>query len=173
MPRGFIRPISPLTWEAGSPEVRAALERVIRPWENTPFMAGQCCKGVGVDCTHFVCAVIDELYGTTPPRPIRRWKPGIGFESLRRGAEVMREIVSLFPAARRIRAALEPGDTVVLQYGRGPGHLALVGPERNTLWHAPMGTSSKVSIAPLKLFAGRVVRAYRMNDRQNWLNHHG
>lgn len=166
----MIRPIVPLLWEPSSPALRRRLAEVLKPWLDTPFMLGQCCRGVGVDCTHFVCAVLDELYGRTPPRPIRRWQPGIGMQSVRGGAVVMREIVSLFPAARRARGALEPGDTVVLRYGRGPGHLAIVGPERNTIWHVPMGIGAKVCHAPLKMFLGRAVRAYRMTDRQNWCN---
>ncbi len=164
----MIRSIEPLDWAPGTPAVRHAIDLVIKPWINTPFMAGQCCAGVGVDCTHFVCAVLDELYGTMPPRPIRRWKPGTGQQSVRHGAEVMREIVQMFPAARRVSSPLEPGDTVVLRYGRGPGHLAIIGPERNTIWHVPMGIGAKVCEAPLKMFLGRAVRAYRMTDRENW-----
>lgn len=164
----MIRPIKPLQWAPGSAAVRRALALVIKPWNNTPFMLGQCCAGVGVDCTHFVCAVLDELYGTVPPRQIRRWQPGIGMESIRRGAEIMREIVRMFPASKRVTSPIEPGDTVVLRYGRGPGHLALVGPERNTIWHVPMGIGATVCEAPLQMFTGRIVRAYRMTDREGW-----
>lgn len=167
MRRGFIRPIVPLIWEAGTPELRAVLARAIKPWEHTPFMVGQCCPGVGVDCTHFVCAVLDTLYGRQP-RKVRRWKPGTGAHSLKAGAEVLRSIVKMFPQSYRVNGAIQPGDTLAIQYGRGPTHVALVGPVINTLWACNMGLGGRVAQMPLQLFTGRIVRAYRMRDRATW-----
>ena len=166
-PRGIIRPIVPLEWTAGPCELRRALELAVKPWEDTPFMVGQCCPGIGVDCTHFVCAVLDRLYGNEP-RKIRRWKPGTGITSIKAGATVLRHIVKMFPQAYRVREVLEPGDTVALRYGRGTNHVALIGWKPNTIWHCPMGIGGRVSQMPLMMFTGRIVRAYRMRDRAVW-----
>lgn len=140
----------------------------MRTWQHTPFMIGQCCPGVGVDCTHFVCAVLDRLYGRAPRR-VRRWPSGTGIQSLVAGARVLHELLAMFPAATRVRGeALQPGDAVALKYGRGPNHVAIVGFARNTIWHCPMGPGAHVAPMPLGMFIGRVVRAYRMSDRENW-----
>lgn len=163
----MIRPIVPLKWKPGPAALRRVLALVVKPWADTPFMAGQCCPGVGVDCTHFVCAVLDELYGR-PPRPLRRWKPGTGLANIKAGAQVLRAIRQLFPAGQRVAGALEPGDTVALRYGRGPNHVALVGFKPNTIWHCPMGVGGRVAPMPLAMFTGRIVRAYRMTDRAAW-----
>ncbi len=164
----MIRPIIPLEWNPGPAALRARLATVLKPWADTPFMAGQCCPGIGVDCTHFVCAVLDELYGRRP-RPVRRWKAGTGISSVKAGARVLRAIRAMFPLARRVVGSpLEPGDTVVLRYGRGPNHVALVGFASNTIWHCPMGVGARVGPMPMGLFLGRIVRAYRMADRPMW-----
>ncbi len=163
-----IPPIVPLTWHPGPPALRKRLQPVLRNWEHTPFMAGQCCPGVGVDCTHFVCAVVDELYGRSP-RAVRRYKPGTGSQSIAEGARAIRELRGMFPASRAVRnGTLQPADVVVLRYGRGPNHAAIVGFTPNTLWHCSMGMGGKVSQVSLALFASRIIRAYRMTDREVW-----
>lgn len=166
-PRGLIRPIVPLAWTGGPAQLRHVLALAVKPWEDTPFMAGQCCPGVGVDCTHFVCAVLDALYGRAP-RKVRRWKPGTGIANLKAGAQVLRSIGKMFPESYRVNGVLEPGDTVAMRYGRGPNHVALVGWVQNTIWACPMGVGGRVSQMPLAMFTGRIVRAYRMRDRAKW-----
>ncbi len=166
-PPPFIHPMVPLEWQPGPCQLRRVLELNLRPWEDTPFMAGQCCPGVGVDCTHFVCAVLDKLYGRDP-RGVRRWRPGTGLTNLAAGAKILRCILKMFPESQRIRGALEPGDAVALRYGRGPSHVALVGFAPNTIWHCPMGPGARVSQMPMAVFTGRIVRAFRMKDRETW-----
>lgn len=40
-----------------------AFEIAVSRWLDTPYMPNQCCKGIAVDCLHFVLAVWDELLG--------------------------------------------------------------------------------------------------------------
>lgn len=45
-----------------TPEQRAKLQRAIELWAGTPYMAGQCRPGVGVDCVRYVDAILQHTY---------------------------------------------------------------------------------------------------------------
>jgi cell wall-associated NlpC family hydrolase len=171
--------ILPHVWQPMSveraDEIQARMLRVLEGWAGTKYLSGQRCKGVGVDCIGFVFGLIDELDG----------KGRASFASIPSDAALhskvtaYKAVVALrrtySPAIRLRKAqgspmALEPGDLLVVgtQLG-GPGHLMIVGPRKNTIWHAMPGSQ----VAQCGWCTGdgyeRVFAVYRLLDRDAWL----
>jgi len=143
-----------LSWKPleieGADEITARLETNFQRWEGTPYMAGQCMPGMGVDCVRFVCDVLDKMYDTHTevPREIqdRSLHDPAGAQ------EVMDLIRSYYPDHVDLPAGdrcVEPGDIIITGNAQGgPGHAILVGTARNTLWQA---TSRAVRMCGLGL----------------------
>jgi len=159
----------PLQWRRVAAPWVARLGGILRSWEDTPYSAGQQCKGPkgGVDCIRFGCAVLDELYR----RPETDLPPRAADASMhdREGAfSVMREIMRRYPDHVAVtNGMVEPGDILVVGPTEGgPGHMMLVGHSRNTVWQA---SASKVHFTGLYLPASATLfRVYRMVDRDQW-----
>jgi len=157
----------PLQWRRVSAPWVARLERILLSWENTPYVPGQQKKQEGVDCIRFGCAVLDELYcQRTTPLPLRAAdasmhdRPG--------SFSVMRDIMRRYPNHDTITSGeTEPGDILVVGPAEGgPGHMMLVGHDRNTVWQA---SASKVHFTGLYLPASATLfRVFRMTDRETW-----
>ena len=85
-----------------------------------------------------------------------------------------RKIAYLVDAIRQAGAdgmtTVEPGDIVVTgAVGGGPGHVAIVGARRNTLWHAVSGPGFHQT--GWALLSGQVLWAvYRIEDKHRWTN---
>jgi hypothetical protein len=77
----------------------------------------------------------------------------------------------LYEPAERIRDRnVEPGDIVVVgTHAGGPGHLMLVGPQPNTLWHCTESSGACMSGWGLPAFTSRVFAVYRILDKDRWV----
>ena len=56
-----------MTW-SWAPSSRGAefvdrLNEELESWRGTPYAQGQRCKGAGVDCVRFACAIMDVVFG--------------------------------------------------------------------------------------------------------------
>ena len=162
-------------WRAWPDDLVAQrIDRVLRSWDETPYMLGQCAKGVGVDCIRYVCAVLNELYG----------RDNFDFEHLpgdsdmfnREGAErVLRKVIRMYPATQILgitdESWVEPGDVIITaKPGCGPGHSIFVGNHPRTLWHAIDGGVQEIDIDEVggghpKFTPYRIMR---MSDKETW-----
>lgn len=152
-------------------EARLVTERVmtvLQEWDQTPYMAGQSCKGVAVDCVRFVSGVLDDLYGsrTDVPRDVQ----DIAMHDPKGATRTMRRIRRMFPAHHKVTdRIIEPGDAIVVGEAHGgPGHALFVGAEKNTLWQA---TKKGVQRCGLGLADGwqEIFRIYRFEDKGSWI----
>jgi hypothetical protein len=145
---------------------QARLAEVLASWDGTPYMLGQRCKGVGVDCIRFVVAVIDELAGTTTrvrvlPGDVAHHAPAVAFDALAR-------VLELVPSAPVLEGPLEPGDVVVTgPLKGGPGHALIVGVDGLSGWHAtqPQGVC-RTGLGVLDWMGHRIVSTHRLTDRR-------
>jgi hypothetical protein len=143
------------------------LEKVLVSWEETPYVPGQQCKGAGVDCIRFGCAVLDELYR----RPLTDLPIRAADASMhdREGSfSVMRQIIRRYPDHITVEdGSVEPGDILVVgPRAGGPGHMMIVGHQRNTVWQA---SADRVHFTGLYLpDSATLFRTFRMVDRENW-----
>jgi hypothetical protein len=156
-----------LVWRSSSCQkhqiLMSHLETILHSWEDTPYLAGQQEKRVGVDCVRFVTAVLDELlhiHRTAIPR-----LPQDTAMHSRRGAiSTMRLIRKLYPPAQIVRNhCIEPGDILVVGYeSGGPGHALIVGAQKNTIWQAGSVSVHQGGIGLISRVQ-RLFRIYRLD----------
>lgn len=145
------------------------LERILSRWEGTPYASGQQTCGVAADCIGFAFPVIDELYGRPSPPP-GRLPPDVAMHDRQSAFEAVRRLRRMYePCARVDGRFLEPGDIIVTgPAGGGPGHVMVVGPRKNTIWHCSTGrgvcwTGIGYLRSHMQLHA-----VYRFTDRWRW-----
>jgi cell wall-associated NlpC family hydrolase len=158
-----VTPTTKRSWKAlADGATQARLGAILRSWERTPYLPGQQCKGVGVDCVRFVCAVLDELLGRKTP--IATLPPDTCMHNPARAAAAMERIATLYDAVDATDAAvLLPGDAVVVgPEAGGPGHCLIVGDERGQVWHANPPHVSRVGLGGIYAVGRRVFRVYRL-----------
>lgn len=131
-----------------------------RTWLETPWRHQACCKGVGVDCIHFIAGVARELglpcaevffatpeyhnYGRTPDPELLLAACDLLMQRIPLGTEGL-------------------GDVLVIHFDRHPMHFAFVSdlaPRR--LIHAWLGARRVVEHGIEPPWPGRVLRAYRL-----------
>ena len=165
----------PMFGDQDDPAVLAMGQRIMRRlgeilerWEGTPYRVGQSVAGVGVDCDHLVCAVLDELYEQELP-PLPRLAPNTAIHSKTSALRAMHHILPRYPARRRVRdSVLEPGDVLITgPQGGGPGHAMLVGHRPNELWHCTRPMVCRTGFG-LVATHQRVFGIYRLGDRARW-----
>jgi cell wall-associated NlpC family hydrolase len=114
-------------------DVQDRLMQTLWKWEGTAYHLGMQECQVGVDCVRFVCAIADEMQGTTTEVPKM-----MGDHSMHdpEGARaVFKFLMREFDARRVETTTLEPGDVVVCgPEGGGPGHAMIAG--SGMLYHA-------------------------------------
>lgn len=138
-------------------------------WELTPYMRGQRCRGVAVDCVRFVTGLLDDLYGFERAEA-PRLPPDIAFHNRRGALAGMREVLRLYRPYDRVRdGTIEPGDVIVSgPVGGGPGHGMIVGVERATIYHAVE------NLGVIKTGLGLVANSqgffaiFRVGDKERW-----
>lgn len=148
----------------------ARLERILASWDGTRYMSGQQQRGTHADCIGFVFGVVDELYGRpSPPRP--SLPPDTAMHSREQALATIKTLRRLYaPNSPVTDGFIEPGDIVVTGHAQGgPGHVMLVGPYRNTLWHCV--NEIGVCQTGLGLADGyeTIFGVYRFDDRERWL----
>ena len=81
--------------------------------------------------------------------------------------EMMRHLLETFPKHERVNGReVQPGDILVVGQ-RGPGHAMIVGPRRNTIWHA---SATHVHYTGWELPAHcKHFATYRLKGRDNFI----
>lgn len=150
--------------------IERRLEEILRDWSTTRYMSGQQSRGVHADCIGFVFGVVDELYGRpSPPRPVL--PPDTAMHSREKALATIKTLRQLYAPNTRIEdGTIEPGDIVVTgQRAGGPGHVMIVGPYRNTLWHCVNEIGVNQTGLGFAEGAERIFGVYRFDDREKWV----
>ncbi len=153
-----------MIWQPGDPQLAARLRVILESWRDTPWVAGQCCKGVGVDCVRFVAAVLDELCGTSHARTLPRLPQDLGVHDAFGAAEAAVSMVRKYPHEDvRRDGIVRPADVIAVTLHIGLTHTLIVGPDPSVAWHAV----SPIGVTPVGLGhlgeggIGRAVRVWR------------
>ncbi len=164
----------PLVWtpysDTRADVIMPKLESIFQSWRGTPFRSGQQCKGYGVDCVRFACAVMDELDGKT--RKPTTIDPDASISAPAVSSASLEEILKLFfPYEEVTDGTAQPGDILATGPKRGgPGHALIVGTQPGIVWESTVpyvrlaGWSLRFSIHN-RLF--KVIRL--MNRSQRWV----
>lgn len=150
------------------------MEQILSDWSTSHYESGASLRGIACDCIGGVFGVVDDLDGQK--RACRSPLPQDSAMHNREAAiATMKQLVNRFEPNSHIPQAedgyfyVQPGDIVVTGYpGGGPGHVEIVGPRRNTLWHAlPQAGFHQTGFGFLE---GRQLlwRIYRLGDRWRW-----
>lgn len=139
---------------------------VLVSWSGTAYCSGQLCRGVAADCVRFVVGVMDEMHGYEALPPIKTLPPDTALHDPRMAVRAVRAIAGRYPNDIVRGDEVEPGDVMVVAVGHGPGHVVIVGPQRNTIWHCDRGVG--VSWTGFEQFR-RIMRVWRSRDRKSWL----
>lgn len=159
---------APLRWYR-TPIAVGRIERALESWRETRYGSGQRCRGILADCLGFAFGVIDDVDGR-PRAQCSSFPPDVSFHDPRLARRSLALLRRLYEPCQRLRdGLLQPMDVVVVgPSGGGPGHVMLVGYRRNTLWHC--ARESGVCESGWSLPGEyRLIAAYRMSDRQRWL----
>lgn len=157
----------PLRWRPLQDEVaRGRIERILCDWEGTPYARGQRVKQVGVFCTAFVCAVLDELYGREPV-DLPEIPDDASMHDPARARAGLRWFLRQYPCDVVEDGFVEPGDVLITgPIAGGPGHAIFVGPQPGTLWQA---SGPAVHFTGMSIPGEYSLHAvYRLRERQKW-----
>lgn len=142
------------------------MARVLESWAGTPYLPGCSARGRsgGVDCVRFVVGVLDELYGVRTP--VERLPPSTSLHNRAAAMRAMRVMVQAWPCE-----VIDPGeppmttDVIILRHGAGPGHVAILSPVPNVVWHStyPSGVV-KAGLGSL----GHVEAIFRLAELSRW-----
>lgn len=158
-----------LVWcPAADTALHDALAGVLADWEGTPYESGQRFKGRGADCLGAVFGVIDDLDGRQraafPDMP-----HDTALHDRQTALVAMRRLLERYQPSERVDTPyVEPGDVLVTgSPGGGPGHVALIGPRKNELWHSlPHVGFHRTGWGLLQ--QQRLHAVYRFTDRERW-----
>lgn len=145
-------------------------EQILAEWEGTKYRSGANSKGEVADCLGFGFGVIDELYRRVSPA-IERLPADTALHDPATARAALRVLLRIYQPAEEVTNGLvEPADILITQAPKGgPGHLMLVGPSRNTLWHCNAGVGVQRSGFSLPAEFAQVHSIYRFSDREKWL----
>jgi len=156
-----------MKWQHLDPKIETALQNTISPWIGCPYMPGQQCKGIGVDCIRFVTGVLDELYGIS--RDIKCLPMDVCMHRPAQAVESMLQIMKLYPhTSLKDLSTVEPGDIVITGTADGPGHAMIAGQLDNQLWHT---NGRKVVMAAPRFSSrslSRLFRIVRPANKEGW-----
>jgi len=160
-----------LQWQEATLPYADRLRTILESWKDTPYMVCQQEKGVGVDCVRFVAAVWDEMRAT-PGEQIPRLSRDASLNNPRKTTEFMRMLLDRYAPIEELtnkQYVVEPGDVLVVRAkGGGPGHVILVGPDRNTTWQA--GSRKVIRSGWTLLDRFQILSHwFRYGDRSKWL----
>lgn len=162
-----------LEWNPGDPAIAAALAAELERWRGTRYESGQSFPQRGADCTGSVFGVVDAIDGRARMQPA-----GFPHDASihdRAGAiRTVREIVRRYSPCVKLEPdesgvfQVEPGDIVVTGAPNGgPGHVEIVGPRKNELWHAQ--PSCGFHQGGWSFLEQQVLYAvYRIEDKHRW-----
>jgi hypothetical protein len=143
-------------------------------WLGTRYRSGERLRGVFADCIGFGCGALDDVDGRyrAASAPLPADSALHNPEGATIAIHFLRELYS--PSKRILQHEglfhAQPMDILIAASGAGgPGHMMLIGPEPNTLWHCTQ--TSGVHKTGWSLLTGfeRVFALYRLSDRERWL----
>lgn len=118
------------------------LKSVLKEWYGTPYREGQCSRGKGVDCLRFAMHIACQM-ANIPMIEIPRNAPFTSMFLPEKAFETVKIIRKQLPMYKSIPLEpltyVYPGDIIVSRNGKAPGHLQVVGPEPNRIYHADRG----------------------------------
>lgn len=129
--------IHPLSIDGASEQECRAVEdkmlKILKSWEGTKYMDGQQARGVGVDCVHFVSAVLDELEGIHTT--LDKLPQDACFHSKQKCVSAFRKFMKVYDAEDIGSENVQAGDVLICgPLTGGPGHAIIIGPD-NMMWH--------------------------------------
>lgn len=117
------------------------LQEILDRWEGTPYMDGQRMCGQGVDCVRLVEAILEELFDFEDDFTVERVAQDSACHDERTVTRVMNQLQRRYPHTFDTSDEVQPGDIVIINQGKGPGHCAIVGTRVNIVYHAiPFGS---------------------------------
>lgn len=152
----------------------ANLAKVLALWKPCRYESGSSVRGVACDCIGGLFGLIDDLDGRhracCSPLPA-----DTAMHDRESAISTMRHLVGRFKPNFQVEASedgyfhVQPGDIIVTGYPHGgPGHVEMVGPQRNTLWHALPGSGFHQTGFGFLEGAQLLWRVYRLGDRWRW-----
>lgn len=146
------------------------VESLCRIWKGTPYRLNDCTPGVGVDCIHFVAAILDSLYGERHSKNLKSLPPDACVHNKLGVLKAGRALFAAYPGMERVEdSTLEAGDLVATgpaQKEPTVGHLMIAGGP-GKLWQA-------ISVGVCFTGYGipdnqMLVAVYRATDKYKWL----
>lgn len=143
-------------------------EDILRSWEGTPWVAGQCVRGKCTDCVRFVIAVLDEMYVIKAPL-IPRKNQQFSYHNREAAFELAHMIATRYPSeVIKDSKDIMPADVVVVRNSEegGPGHVLLAGVMPFSLWHCAQDVGvCRTSLTQFKI----VEKIWRPLEKSRWL----
>ena len=140
---------------------------ILESWEDTPYMDGQQAKGVGVDCVHFVSAVLDELEGIKIP--LDKIPQDACFHDKEKCSMAFRKFMRVYGAVNIGNYNVQPGDVIICGPSNGgPGQAVSVGPH-GFMWHCDGYRVSKRGCEFFNLGEYVFKTVLRSKRRSNWI----
>lgn len=144
------------------------LEHELYSWKGTMYAPGYCEKTIGVDCIHFVAAVLDKLYGTDHHHS--RLPQDTAFHSKKASFGAFKDFLRKYPSVRVRGDVVQPGDVIIcgpIGKNGGPGHAMIVGSDR--LWHVGHREVCTAGLAVMQDGAYAFKQVRRLKDRSKML----
>ncbi len=156
-----------MRWLPIDPAIGTRIFEVVSPWKDTPYMPGQQCVGVGVDCYRFVCAVLDGLYGTSTDLKEINIPHDICMHNPSKAKAGMRKILERYPHEILDGVdEVQSGDVVMTGQNDAPGH-AMIALERS-FWHQ---SGTKVCFTSRQGMTWPLVKICRPLNKESWICH--
>lgn len=129
-----------LVWRpCRTPIALPKMQACIDQWMGTPYMAGQRSCQQGVDCVRWAEAFYETMFEYEDYFECERVPQDASVHSRRTVLRVMAQLLRRYPHEIDVCDEVEPGDIVIINQGKGPGHTAIVGTGRNEVIHALPG----------------------------------
>lgn len=150
------------------------MREVFASWEGSHYESGASVRGVACDCIGGVFGVLNDLDGlsreTSSPLP-----HDAAMHNREEAISTMRKLVRRAEPVKQLETQedgnfhVQPGDIVVIGFvGGGPGHVAIVGPERSTLWHSLPNSGWHFGGFGLDADSQSLWGIYRISNRERW-----
>lgn len=162
----------PATWEPFpwmSLNLANRMHQVLERWRGSRYASGQSCAGVAADCVGFVFGAVDDLDGRERRRE-NILPADAAFHDPDTAQQALLELRRIYSPIERVTGPAQPFDVVAVgPAGGGASHVMLVGPERNTLWHATPGAGVHQAGWALGTGYDLIHGVYRIGDRERWI----
>jgi cell wall-associated NlpC family hydrolase len=156
------------------PTWQVRLQTELELWRGTPWVAGQQCRGRGVDCVRFVVAVLDPLHRAESLAELPRLPQDMAWHDREGAFRTALAIERRYPHTiiDPRPELIEPGDVAIMRAGAkgGPGHALIAGVGgAGELWHSCFGVGVVTTSArSMAANGGAIVRIWRPLEREKW-----